>query len=120
MNARRDWSREWRFLIWSWSIDWNDDYWLVETVRHRFLGEEEIHHYSRFLWQMGAIASGICAVIAAILYALFVYWFHDDPDLDGSMMVLLGLVLLSTIAAAIGVIYFTYIPPKEYRSSRTR
>lgn len=117
MSDERGWTREWRFLIWSWAIDWGDYEWLVETTQHRFMGEEEIHHYSRAYWQIGVVISAISAVVLSVLYAAVLVRAFGDPDVEGTVIALPGLLLVPLIVIAALLTYFTYVPPKELRSS---
>jgi hypothetical protein len=109
LSSERNWTREWRVFIWSWAIDWSDDEWLVETIQHRFLGEEQIHHYSSLIWQIGVVACAASAVILSVFYAWVVaFWSDADPSIVG----LLSLLVLPLVAFACVIVYFTYIPPK--------
>ena len=118
MSGERGWSREWRVLIWSWAIDWGDDEWLVETTQHRFLGEEEIHHYSRAYWQFGIVTSAIFVVVLSVLYAAVLVRAYGDPDVESFVLAFPGLLLAPLVAIVAVATYFTYVPPKELRSSR--
>jgi len=113
--ARRGWYREWRIWIWSWTIDWSNDYWLVETVRHRFLGEEIVHRYSWLLWQLMVWAAAILTVIMVVSYAILASAVSGTPDID-SPLALLGFIVALMVISLFVVLYFTFVPPKEYRT----
>lgn len=112
------WTREWNFLIWTWTLNSDSEDCFVETVQHRFLGEEEIHRYSRWLWKLGAFGCLVIVPVVLSFYGVMIYMAVSDPDVYGKSVAVLGLVLLPAVAAAAAIVYFTFVPPKEYRSSR--
>lgn len=118
VHPARRWSREWVFLIWTWTIDWSRDYWLVTTVQHRFLGEETVHRYSRLYWQIGIWGVAVSSVLMLVSYGYLVSVAYADTEVDYSFLAFIGLVVLLMVVLSFTVVYFTYVPPKEYRSDR--
>ena len=112
------WTRAWSFLIWTWTIDSGSGDWLVEMVQRRFLGEEVVHRYSRTVWLL--MAWGCVAFVAIMLavYGVLAYLALTGPEVERLLAAELGLAVLPAVVIAATIAYFTFVPPKEYRSSR--
>lgn len=120
IGACRGWTREWSFFIWTWTIESDSDDWLVETTQRRFLGEEVVHRYSRTLWLLMAWGCVVFLALMMVVYGVLAYVALRDTGADLSIVALFGLAILPTIVIAVTVAYFTFVPPKEYRSPRRR
>jgi hypothetical protein len=109
------WTREWRFLIWTWTIDSDSHDWLVETVQRRFLGEEVTRRYSRTLWMLMAWGCVALVAILSVAYVVMAYLMWGASGADRAIVTAFGLAFLPVIVIAAVVAYFTFVPPKEYR-----
>jgi fatty acid desaturase len=107
------WVRQWRILIWSWTLYSEGDYCFVEIARHRFLGYDEVRRYSRTLWMVMVAVMFIAVVAGAISVVALVLMM----DAGGEASLLLALTFLPLVLGSAVVVYFTFVPPKEYRSS---
>ncbi len=112
------WTRSWRFLIWTWTIKSSNDDWMVEMAQVRLLGYDEVHHYSRNLWL--AMVSTL-VVLTAVLICMFVYeavLLVTGSGVGAPALSFMGFALLLTGIPAAVLGYFTFVPPREYSSSR--
>jgi len=113
------WSREWRFFIWTWTINTWDDHSFVEVTQRRFLGQEATHTYGKPLWTLMAAAvmfMGVAGAISVCVLMALILRHSSDPDV--LFLAVMGLVCLMLTLASAAVAYFTFVPPREFRSGR--
>lgn len=113
-----EWTREWSFFIWTWTLtSWSDDC-FVETVQRRFLGQEVVRTYSRTLWKVMVWAVIIAGAACITSMFALTYLVLQSTSLDASYSVAMGFACLLMVLGATALAYFTFVPPKECRSSR--
>lgn len=109
------WTREWRFLIWTWTIRSGSSDWLVEIAQRRFLGEEAVRRISRTVWLPMAWMCVFFLVFMAVIYITLVYLLLNSSGADRLLSIEMILLTLPVVLAVATIVYFTFVPPKGYR-----